>query len=134
MITEITLLTRPMSYSSGGQVTLGEAPLLLNCRTEKWSHIQTQEAPTLPTTNASAPLDHTWEPAFDSLAYRFVLDFLNTSTPMIFNMFKGKKWQEEKAYNYNSFIQQILNEYYVSGSVLNTDGKGSSNDKRKWEI
>lgn len=35
MITEITLLTRPMSYSSGGQVTLGEAPLLLNCRTEK---------------------------------------------------------------------------------------------------
>lgn len=71
------------------------------------------------------PIDHSWEPTFDSLAYRFVLGFLNTSTPMIFNMFEGRKWQEEKAYNYNSFILQMLNKYYVSGSVLNTE--------RKWQ-
>lgn len=45
---------------------------------------------------------------------------------MIFNMYKSRKWQEEKAYDYNSFIQQLLNKYYVPGTVVNTHGKRSS--------
>lgn len=130
MITEITLLTRPISCSSGAQVTLWEAPLLINCQRNEaiFKHKRLQLCPPL---MLGGPIGHSWEPTFDSLAYRFVLGFLNTSTPMIFNMFEGRKWKEEKAYNYNSFILQMLNKYYVSGSVLNTDGKGSSNNKRK---
>lgn len=106
MMTEITLLKKPISCSSGRQVTMGSSS------TYKLSDRETKSYSKARGSNSavSGPSDHFWEPTFlfYSLTYRSVLCFMTISMPMIFNMYKSRKWQEEKAYDYNSFIQQIL--------------------------
>lgn len=107
-MTEITLLKKPISCSSGRLVTMGSASIYK--LSEKQSHIQSKRLQLCMPRTISGPSDHFWEPTFlfYSLTYRSVLCFMNINMPMIFNMYKSRKWQEEKAYNYNSFIQQIL--------------------------